>query len=360
MTTDELSNWLDSAWETICQSEYSEPDPEVDLFVDHRLTSVRYAVITQLLAKTANPIRDILRLTSEGTAEDTAPRTIASAVVVPWSQANDNVLGSSADPYVNNPLRRDSLLSDESTIRSSDRADWARLAEYLDQWNQAARPDIENQVLRLLKCIARRRDRQKITYPVPDRISSRLVAKAVEEFLSEPSGGLRPLVVVTALMKTLGSTFSLFTRVESQGLNVADTARNRPGDVMCYGSATGHDISGLDEELRLVVEVKDTTITLQQIEHSLAKVYASGEVTHDLLFASPGIAEVDASAINGRLDSVWRQGMDVNRVDVPTLVRATTALLRNSERIMLLHEIGEELNLRSEHVHRDAWRRLLE
>ena len=360
MNRDELSDWLDSAWETVCQSAYDEPDPEVDHFVNHRLTSIRYAVITQLLAKIVNPVRDILRLTSEGTSEDTAPRTLASAVVVPWSQTNDNVLGGSADPYVNNPLRRDSLLSDESTIRTSDRAEWARLAEYLDHWNQTDRADIESQVFRVLRCIARRRDRQKIIYPVPDRVSSRLLANVVEVFLAEPSGGLRPLIVVTALMKTLGSTFSLFTRVESQGLNEADTARNRPGDVMCYGPATEDENSGSDEELRLVVEVKDTTITLQQTEHSLSKVNASRETTHDLLFASPGIAEVDASAIGGRLDRAWRQGLDVKRVDVLTLVRATTVLLRNAERIEFLREIGEELNQRSEHVHRDAWRRLLE
>ena len=30
MNRDELSDWLDSAWETVCQSAYDEPDPEVD------------------------------------------------------------------------------------------------------------------------------------------------------------------------------------------------------------------------------------------------------------------------------------------------------------------------------------------
>ena len=360
MNRDELSDWLDFAWDAVCQSAYDEPDPEVDHFVNHRLTSIRYAVITQLVAKIVNPVRDILRLTSEGTSEDTAPRTLASAVVFPWSQTNDNVLGGSPDPYVSNPLRRDSLLSDESTIRTSDWAEWARLAEYLDHWNQANRADIESQVFRVLRCIARRRDRQRIVYPVPDRVSSRLLANSVEVFLVEPSGGLRPLIVVTALMKTLGSTFSLFTRVESQGLNEADTARNRPGDIMCYGSVTDEENGESDEELRLVIEVKDTTITLQQIEHSLAKVNASRETIHDLLFAAPGIAEVDASVISGRLDRAWRQGLDVKRVDVQTLVRTSTLLLGNAERIKFLREIGEELNQRGEHLHRNAWRRVLE
>ncbi len=358
MTREELSAWVDSAWESVCQLPYDEPDHEIDHFVDHRLTSIRYAAITQLLAKILNPNRDILRLTSDGTTEDTAPRTIASTVVVPWSQANDNVLGGSADPYVNNPLRRASLSSDDSTIRSSDRAEWARLAGYLGQWDLAHSFSIGDQVSRVLRSIARRRDRQRIVFPVPDRASSRQLATVIEGFLSEPSGGLRPLIVVTALMGAIGKAFSLFDRVESQGLNEADTARNRPGDVMCYGRGTG-DQSG-EVELRLVIEVKDTTISLQQIEHSLTKVSTSHETTHDLLFASPGIVEVDASAISGRLDRAWSQGLDIKRVDVLTLIRATTLFFSNAERIGLLKEIGEELNRRSEHVHRDTWRQLLE
>jgi len=42
------------------------------------------------------------------------------------------------------------------------------------------------------------------------------------------------------------------------------------------------------------------------------------------------------------------------------LVRTSTLLLGNAERIKFLREIGEELNQRSEHLHRNAWRRVLE
>lgn len=377
MTKDELATWLETAWSAVeqvdykdtdwletagravGQDDYEDTDSEVDSFVNHRLTSIRYAVITQLLAKVANPQRDIIRLTSEGTPEDTAPRTIASAVVVPWNQMNDNVLGGSADPYVNNPLRRDSLLSDDSAIRSSDRSEWRRLADYLNRWSHVGVSAIEEQVLRVLKSIARRRARQEIVYPVPDRVSSVQTASIIHNFLSDPSGGLRPLIVTTALMKAIGSIFSLFTRVESQGLNEADIARNRPGDVMCYGPSSNESDEKSIEELRLVLEVKDMAITLQHIDHAVTKINVSNETVYDLLFAAPGVVAIDESTINERLIGVWRQGLDINRIDVLTLVRATTALFNNSERLQFLREIGEELDQRSEHTHRDTWRQLL-
>ena len=44
------------------------------------------------------------------------------------------------------------------------------------------------------------------------------------------------MVVAAALMQVLGEGFSLFSRVESQGVNEADAATGVPGDVMCYAA----------------------------------------------------------------------------------------------------------------------------
>ena len=356
MTTDQLADWLRAKWNEVLQSSYEEQDSEVDRFVDHRVTSIRYAVITQMLARIANPARDIVRLTSELTPEDTAPRTIASRVVAPFSRENDNVLGSSPDPYVNNPLRRESLRSDDSAIRSSDRLEWRSLANFLEGFSRADQEMLNQQIMRVLRSIARRRDRQKITYPIPERVSSVEIARAMHEFLSTPSGGLRPLIVTAALMRTVGSAFSVFSRVESQGLNEADSARNRPGDVMCFAPTD----SGGEEQIRLVLEVKDMAITLQHVDHAIQKIRSSGANISDLLFAAPGISEVDASAIYERFDAVWRTGLDIDRIDILTLVRAITAVFANVERVRFLAEIGNELDERAEHAHRDAWRSVLQ
>ncbi len=357
MTRNEFSRWLGATWQTIREADYQGVDEEVDHFVNHRLTSVRYALLTQLLAQLANPNRDILRLTSDGTPEDTAPRTIASSVLVPWNQGTDNVLGRSVDPYVNNPLRRESLLSDDSTIRNSDRPEWRRLAEFLEDSAGVDRGEIIARTRRVLRSVARRRDRQKIVYPVPERVSNLQTTQIVSRFLAEPSGGFRSLIVTTSMLRTAGAVFSLFGKVESHGINEADIAKNRAGDIMCYGFADDKSTNG---QLRLVLEVKDMAISLQHIDHTLNKILESSEEIQDILFISPGIAEIDRNSIDNRIAAAWRQGVDVNRIDIETLVRSVSALFGGSERARFLQDVGEELDRRSEHRHRERWRELLE
>ena len=74
---------------------------------------------------------------------------------------------------------------------------------------------------------------------MPLRLALDQLANLLDSFLNQPSNGLRPLVVTTALMGTLGKAFGLFLRVESQGLNEPDAATGMPADVMCYGPAGG-------------------------------------------------------------------------------------------------------------------------
>ena len=58
MSDEELTHWLDTQWEQTLNTYDSEPDKEVDRFVDSSVLSIRYAVLTQLLGKYADPSRD--------------------------------------------------------------------------------------------------------------------------------------------------------------------------------------------------------------------------------------------------------------------------------------------------------------
>ena len=120
--------------------------------------------------------------------------------------------------------------------------------------------------------------RQSFGYAIPQRMSLANLEHIVSSFLHVPSGGLRPLAVATALFKTLAEGFSLFTNVESQGVNEADAAAGMPGDIMCY----------LEDEIRLVVEVKDINLTLAHVRASSRKAKQSGDGLSNLLFRSPG------------------------------------------------------------------------
>ena len=85
----------------------SGPDPKVDALANSKVVAVRYALVTQMLGKIADTTRDlcILQQAAGGPGAWDA-RSFSKAVVVPWVSANDNVIGTSADPYVSKPLRR--------------------------------------------------------------------------------------------------------------------------------------------------------------------------------------------------------------------------------------------------------------
>ena len=71
-----------------------------------RIKSYHYVLPTQLLAKCVDPKLDCHSLqTAYNKRGSFDARTIAHGVLVPFDQSNHRVLGGSAEPYVNNPLR---------------------------------------------------------------------------------------------------------------------------------------------------------------------------------------------------------------------------------------------------------------
>ena len=67
-------------------------------------------------------------------------------------------------------------------------------------------------------------------------------------------------------MQVIGKATTLFDRVESQGLNEADSQSDAAGDITCYK----------DGKVVLVVEVKDRAITLTDCSDTVTKARGSG------------------------------------------------------------------------------------
>ena len=184
---------------------------------------------------------------------------------------------------------------------------------------------------------------------MPLRLALDHLTNLLDSFLNQPSNGLRPLVVTTALMGTLGEGFGLFPQVESQGLNEPDAATGMPADVMCYGP---------DGDLRLAVEVKDRDLTLVDIDATLAK--ARRNELANVMFTAPGIRQQDEAEVRARVADAWAMGTNVYRVTIGDLVRSTFALLGEEWRVRFARAIGAELDRRvAEHRHRRDWSDLL-
>ncbi len=349
MGTAEIRAWLDEVWREVLDEDSDDPDEEVDRLVNSSVGSIRYAVLTQLLGKIADRDRSLMffQLGDEEAGAWDA-RSFSVAVIVPWVAENHDVIGTSAEPYASKPLRRARLERKAPHIRSDE--EWDALHDFFAPLDNAPTKEIESAFRRCLASVARRLSSQSFKYQIPIRVSLPDLCNTLESFLGEPSGGHRALATTTALMEVLGKGFSIFSRVESQGLNEADAARGAPGDVMCFAD---------DGNMVLAIEVKERVLTLADVRASTRKARESDAALSNLLFATPGIREQDQATISESAVSSWAAGLNVYQVEIIELVRSSFVLLGEKWRPALLRQIGAELDKRGDHAHRRAWHTLL-
>lgn len=338
--------WLAALAETAPQV-----DDSVEELINCDVVSIRYALLTQLLGKLADHRRDALSI-QRGEA-DTAEaagrwdaRSFCQAHVVPWVAEAGQVLGTSPDPYVNNPLRRPRLDAGYEPRRN--RPLWDRLLAVLQAVQERNDPEYTETQLRLcLASLVRQYNELLVQFDVPQRISLDVAANLVAAYIAEPSGGERPQIIVASLMRTIGQRFGIFDRVARQAINEADAAGDRPGDVACYDG----------DRLVFAVEVKDRTVTLQDVDTAIGKARRS-DVT-EVLFANV-TPQVDDAAIAERVHREFGLGVNIYQLEIETMVRVVLTIAGEGSRAQFLTAVGEELNDRvTQPAHKLAWQQLL-
>ncbi len=346
----ETRKWLDKNWSKVLEANLGKPNSKIDRLVNSKVLSIRYAIFTQILGKIACNQRSILSLQmgDKVSTQNWDARSFCTSVIVPWVADNNDVLGKSLDPYVNNPLRRPRLDEDTNNLRH--KSEWDSLVEYLSPLDTASPKELENSFISCLESASRRLSAQTFSYLIPIRVSMSQTIGVLEKFLAENSGGFRPLVVSTAIMAIIGRSFSLYTTVTSQGLNQADTSSGAPGDIMCFDD---------NENMILAVEVKDRSLTLADVRTTELKVRASKHSLNNLIFATPDIKVAERNGIEKNIETAWASGLNMNQISIINLTKVVLALLSEDWRPKLLHEIGSELDSRADHKHRIAWRDLL-
>ena len=350
MNIKDIRHWLDEQWRDTL-NESSEPDPDIDRFVNSEIVSLRYAFVTQLLGKVADHSRSLLSLQSgDGAPGSWNARSLADQIVVPWVTHNQNVLGTSREPYASKPLRRPSLSSDMPNVRNPH--EWLALVDFFENLDKSEPARVQATFRKCLQSLARRLETQNFEYPAPRRISMTSLIKILNSFLSESSHGLRPHVISAALFRVLGDAFSLFGDVRTQGLNESDAPSGMPGDIACFDRD--------NRKVILAIEVKDRDLTLTDLHATITKVRQGNNDLSSVLFSTPRLRKQEEKEINEKIESEWNIGLNVYHSDLQTLVKTTFALLGEQYRTVFLREIGKELDIHGEYRHREAWRVLLE
>jgi hypothetical protein len=321
--------------------------------VNHKQVAYRFCLPIQLLGKLTNAKLDCLRLQKrKGDPNDISgwdARTLGSKVVAPFNQKEENVLGTSNDPYVGNPMRIPRMVRDDRSKK--DVAGWNILVDVLEQVELQHNPDFTKMVFRqVLLEIFRRQKSLRFTYPLPPRISLENALLLAHRFLEQKSGGDRSLALCGALFDAIGIHFDLYARVDRARINASDEATGQAADLECVNA---------EGEVVLAIEVKERTLTLTDVEGTLRK--CRKRKIKDIFFAASRVKKDEQSAIDERIARAFASGQNLYAFDLFDFARSVLALGGEPMRITFLQKVGEHLDLwNTQPSHRQAWKKLLE
>ena len=300
---DRAAELLESHWQAVVTEASVNPTGQyvgddalreaIRISVSHNQVTYRFCLPVQLLGKLTDPNLDCLRLqkrkgdTSDVTGWDA--RSLASKVIARFNRRQENILGTSSDPYVGNPMRIPRMVRDDKSKK--DVAGWNTLVSVLEAVESRDDPAFTEAVFReVLLEMFRRQKSLRFNYPLPPRISLENVLSVTRDFLGEKSGGDRGLAVCGALFDAIGIHYRLYAKVERARINASDEATGQAADLECVDN---------DGKVVLAVEVKERTLTLTDVEGTLRK--GRQRKIKDIFFSTPGVRNDDKPAIEERI-----------------------------------------------------------
>jgi len=342
---------LDKLWAEVLAEAESTLDPILDNLVESKSVSIRFSLPTQLLGKIVDSKLDALCLQKGDATDDSTwnPRTFAQAVIVPWVADNQNVLGTSADPYVSKPLRKPRLEAEPGNVKHA--ADWKSLYGVLAEvQTKDDKGFTQTRLLQTLRSIRRKLTESTFEYYIPERVSLEQTQRLIELFLSEGSGGDRGLSVAAALFETIGTFFGLYTEVRREAINASDASTGLTADIECIGT---------NGDLKLAIEVKERSLMLTDVRSAILKARQS-EI-REFLFNAPKTNPPEAEAIEDLIEKKWASGTNLYRLSISECIQVSLTLTGEDGRKDFLKNVGEQLNqFNTQPTNRKRWKDLLE
>jgi len=255
-------------------------------------------------------------------------RTLDEQVVNPFLVSRQ--VPCSKGPYLA-VFRRSVRFVHETREGLRDKMGYDAFLRFIEALRQAD-PNQAKHILRyLLYRFVELRERSTVQVVVLERMSLQQIAQVVEHLLSRPSGGRLPVLIVVALLNTIGRAYRLPWRVEWQPINVADGVSGVGGDVTVWD----------DEQIYLVIEVTERAVDRGRVEATLRnKISPLG--LRDYLFAFTNVEpQKDARLL---AEMLFAQGHEVGFIRVHDWVYHNLATAGNEGRKVFLKELTELLN----------------
>jgi hypothetical protein len=317
--------------------------------INSKTKTYRYVLPTQLACKAADPALDARSIQATcGLPGAFDARSVSQSAIVRFDRENHNVLGGSAEPYANNPVRIPAILPGERAAQKDKQGfdDLVNVLEYAQRNPSQA----DTLLAATLLAVHARLASTTVVYPVPHRASLVATLGACESFLNERTGGIRLQSVAVALMRTLGKRFGLYESVVAHHVNTSDASSGSAADLEC-ADANGATV--------IAVEVKDRALTLHHAQDKLPAL-RSKRIREMIFLVQGGVIASDRESIDALIAKEFATGQNIYVSEFTDFLAVSLIQTGEAGRREFLEQVGHQLDESKADVsHRARWSALL-
>lgn len=225
-------------------------------------------------------------------------RTLDEKVINPFLQ--DRMIPCSKGPYLAS-FRRSVKFVPETASGLRDKEGYKALLAFIDELEHVKKTEVRTLTIYLLYKLCQLRDASHVPLSQISRLSLDQYETLLMEMQQVQSGGLVPVLLVVAMLRTIKSCFKLGWKIEYQGINVSDKAAGAGGDITVT----------LDGDTILAIEVTERPIEKSRVVSTFnTKVVRAGIQDYLFVFSSATPTE-DARSL---ARAYFSQGHEINFV----------------------------------------------
>jgi SacI restriction endonuclease len=271
-------------------------------------------------------------------------RTLDERVVNPYLVAQQ--IPATKGPYLAT-VRRSVPLTTETKRGVKDETAYEALMEALSAVERASADECRQLLRHLMWSFFDLRAKHGIQLDRVERLNLDQTLRLAQDLLNVKSGGFAALHVAASAFFAVNVAWDLGWVVDVQGINVADTASGRSGDITLRKSG----------EILLVVEVTERALDQQRVTATFRSKIAEQRI-RDYVFLIPKVAVT--SGVRDLLNRLFAQGHSVEVVDMEIWLEGVLVTIGETGRRLFAEEMrksfmgpGTPTNLKQ------AWNRIL-
>lgn len=250
-------------------------------------------------------------------------RTLDERVVNPFLQ--ERMIPCSKGPYLAS-FRRNVKFVPETGNGLRDKAGYAALLAFIEALSHSKAAEARKISLFILYGLCQLRDASRIPLSHISRLSLDQYARLLGELLQIQSGGLVPVLIAVAMLRTIKSCFNLKWEIEFQGINVSDKASGAGGDITVT----------LNGETVLAMEVTERPIEKSRVVSTFdTKVVRAG--IQDYLFVYS--AQTPTEDARRAATAYFSQGHEINFIQVSEWITNNLATIGSKCRMIFTKEL---------------------